>query len=506
LSFANERALEPAPEDWLPYEHLLRRFEQAWERGPRPVLDDYLPAGGPRALLVELVHTDLEYRLKAGEAARVEDYWRRFPELEQNRTVALGLIEAEYELRWRREPDLTPAEYRARFPAYGPGLLALGERWSLGAPSATRARGPGPAPEPGAAGPGAPAGRSRLGKYELLEVVGQGAFGVVYRARDTELGRTVAVKVPRAPGDGARGGAGALPARGPQRRPVAPPPHRHPARRPPGGRHLRAGLRIRPGDDAGGAPPGRPAGLPAGGRAGRWDYAHRHGVVHRDVKPANLLLDDAGQPHVLDFGLAKREAGEKTLTREGDLLGTPAYMSPEQARGEAHRVDARSDIYSLGVVLYEMLTGELPFRGNARMLLRQALEEDPPPPRALHDRVPRDLETVCLKCLEKEPHRRYPSAGALAQDLRRFLAGEPIAARPAGVWERGVKWVRRRPQRAALAGVGVLALAAALAGGAWYAGQGAPLRRAGAPPGLRGQAAGVDRPARAVRGRSVPGL
>ena len=136
-------------------------------------------------------------------------------------------------------------------------------------------------------------------------------------------------------------------------------------------------------------------------------YAHQRGVVHRDIKPSNVLLDLRGEPQLTDFGLAKRDVGEITMTLEGQVLGTPAYMSPEQARGDGHRVDGRSDVYSLGVILYELVTGELPFRGNTRMVLHQVLNDEPRAPRGLNDRIPRDLETICLKAMAKEPARRY---------------------------------------------------------------------------------------------------
>jgi WD40 repeat protein/tRNA A-37 threonylcarbamoyl transferase component Bud32 len=196
--------------------------------------------------------------------------------------------------------------------------------------------------------------------------------------------------------------------------------------------------------------------------------AHQHGILHRDLKPANILLDAQGNPHVTDFGLAKRVEGDHRITQSGAIVGTPSYMAPEQATAKKGLTTA-VDVYSLGAILYELVTGQPPFRAETPLdTVLQVLDKEPKRPRSINATADRDLETICLKCLEKEPHKRYASAEALAEELERWLAGEPIRARPSGTGERAWKWARRKPAAAALLAVSGLALSCLLTASVWF--------------------------------------
>jgi WD40 repeat protein/serine/threonine protein kinase len=201
-------------------------------------------------------------------------------------------------------------------------------------------------------------------------------------------------------------------------------------------------------------------------------HAHLRGVLHRDLKPSNILIDAPGEPHVVDWGLAKRLEVEGDLSSVGGVAGTPCYMAPEQAQGRREAITTATDVYGLGTILYVLLTQKPPFRAETTMqTLRLVIEREPKRPRAVDPRIDADLETICLKCLEKEPKRRYASAGELADDLERRLAGEPILARPVSSTERILKWAGRHPAVSGLSGLSILAILAGLAGFIWEYGQ-----------------------------------
>ncbi|MBI2927677.1 MAG: protein kinase [Verrucomicrobia bacterium] len=310
-----------------------------------------------------------------------------------------------------------------------------------------------------------------LGGYELLERIGQGGMGVVYRARQLSLGRTVAVKLlpygVLATEEKVQRFRTEAEAAGSLQHPnivgiyevgVC------------GDQHFLV-MEYVEGPTLAELARGGP--LPSG-RAARYvqsiaeavHHAHEHGILHRDLKPSNVLIDANDQPRITDFGLAKRLESSSELTLTGQVLGSPQYMPPEQAAGRQQQVTRRSDVYALGAILYHLLTGRPPFIGQTLSeILPQVTNDDPLRPRRLNPAVPPDLETVCLKCLEKTPHRRYPTALALAEELGRFLRREPILARPIGVMGKAWRWCRRNPALATLgAAVNLLLIALAVGG------------------------------------------
>jgi serine/threonine protein kinase len=286
--------------------------------------------------------------------------------------------------------------------------------------------------------------------YEILTELGRGGMGRVYQARDVHLNRVVALKVLPAGPSVASETLARFRSEG---QAVARLQHanivqiygliEHEGRtclvlEYVGGGTLQEKLRT-DGESSGPMPIHEAATLTAT-LARAVEFAHRHGILHRDLKPSNILFTSEGQPKIVDFGLAKqlRESPDAAMqTRVGEVLGTPAYMAPEQARGDTQQVGPPSDVYALGTILYEMLTARLPFKWNNRQdLLLRIQAENPTPPSHLRREIPRDLDTICLKCLEKEPALRYGSAAALADDLDRYLAGQRIAAGPPSIWRR----------------------------------------------------------------------
>jgi WD40 repeat protein/tRNA A-37 threonylcarbamoyl transferase component Bud32 len=325
--------------------------------------------------------------------------------------------------------------------------------------------------------PGPERGRADLlfGDYELIQLIAHGGMGVVYKARQRTLNRVVALKMIL---------SGRLASDEEVRRfyleAEAAAQLEHPGIVPIfevgqcAGQHFFSMSFVEGGSLAlrlsnGPLPPGEAAGL-LERIAEAVAYAHAHGIIHRDLKPGNILLDRDGSPKVTDFGLAKMVAGDSNLTLAGQIVGTPTFMAPEQAGGRAEEVGPLADVYGLGGILYCALTGRPPFESvDAMETLRRVKEQEPVPPRRRNPGVPRDLETICLKCLQKDPRKRYAGAAALAEDLRRFRAGQPILARRVGRAERLWRWCRRNPGVASLLGAVAASLLLGMATTSYYA-------------------------------------
>ncbi|MBY0229679.1 MAG: serine/threonine protein kinase, partial [Gemmataceae bacterium] len=416
------------------------------------------------------LRADLRSRWERGQPLPLADYLRDAPWLAADPDAVLSLIADEIALRRQSGESLSAEEYLSRVPGlastFGPVHRAALRR--LDDPDSTTAPHADSSPDDGTTDD---AGRERtrhaddpaaIPGYEVLETLGRGAMGVVYKVRDKKLGRVAALKVIRS---AEHAGSGEIARFLVEARAVAAVQHPHIVQILEIGQHrglpyftleflaggtLAARLKER---------------LPTPGDAARlveqlaraMHFAHSRGVIHRDLKPSNILLAEGpdaplsqATAKVSDFGLAKH-GGDDAGTRTGAILGTPAYMPPEQAMGEGKNVGPAADIYSLGAILYEALAGRPPFVAAAGVdTLLQVATMEPPAPRALRPDVPRDLETICLKCLHKDPARRYRSAEELADDLRRFREGAPILARPVGMAERAAKWARRRPAIVAL--------------------------------------------------------
>jgi tetratricopeptide (TPR) repeat protein/tRNA A-37 threonylcarbamoyl transferase component Bud32 len=416
---------------------LLDRQRKSWLDGQGATIEALLGESGiepSNDALLDLVYNEIVVREELGERPTLDDYVQRFPHLREDLELHFEIHHAVHAGVLAEPPHGRNGCHRAALDGIAPELS--------------------------------------LQDYELIGELGQGGMGVVYKARHLRLNRHVALKMFR-------------PGRPPTPREVlrfqteaeAIARLQHPnivqifeigrwedlpwlALELAEQGTLAQKLQRMPLD------PSSAAQL-VETLARAMHYAHQQHIIHRDLKPANVLFTRDGTPKITDFGLAKliEEDGDspRDATHTGEPLGTPRYMSPEQAAGKQDSITPATDVYALGTLLYECMTGQAPFVATSVVeTLDKIRSQEPLPPRRLQPAIPRDLETISLNCLHKEPRRRYASAGALAEDLRRFALGEPILARPTPAWERAWKWCRRRPTHAALTGVGLLLMLAGI--------------------------------------------